>query len=85
MFYTNFNKKFTLEISAVEDFSDPKKIKKFTYSSKNPNIEEVKVVTLSAFQWKTIVKLVGIGPTGYFRNQGLGCNKQRSRLAYTII
>jgi hypothetical protein len=66
-FYTNFNTKFTLEISTLEDFSDSKKIKKFNYSSKDPNTEKARAVTLSASQWKSVMKLVGIGPTGYFR------------------
>jgi hypothetical protein len=63
---TNNNVKFKLEISSLEDFSDPKKIKGFNYATKDPNVETTLTKTLSSFQWTAVKKLIGIG-TGYSR------------------
>ena len=67
-FIVNFNVKLRLEISSVSDFSDSKKIKKFTYSVKDPNLTPSLTRTLSSGQWNSIIKLVGSG-TGYFRGR----------------
>jgi hypothetical protein len=64
-FYTNCNVKFRLEISSVGDFSDPKKIKAYTYTAPNPNVTTTLVKTLSSGQWTAVKKL--ITGTGYFR------------------
>jgi hypothetical protein len=65
-FNTRCNVKFKLEISSVGDFSDPKKIKSFNYSTRDPNVDQRLIKTLSSFQWSSVKKLVGTG-TGYFR------------------
>ncbi|SPD73364.1 exported hypothetical protein [uncultured Desulfobacterium sp.] len=86
-FDTNCNTKFTLEFSALEGFSNPKLIKKFKYSSKDPNTETTKVVTLSLSRWKNIVKLVGIGSKGYFRvtaKDGLSRETISETISFTI-
>jgi hypothetical protein len=46
-------------------FTDPKQIKAFTYTIKNPNITTTLSKTLSSGQWKAVKKL--ITGTGYFR------------------
>jgi Zn-dependent metalloprotease len=74
-FSTNCNKKFTLEFSPLSDFSDPRKIKGVTLSIKDPNAQTAVQKTLSSFQWKGIVKLLGTG--GYFRIKAWdGLNRQ---------
>jgi len=60
------NVKFTLEVSSVSGFGDPKKIKGFKFAAKDPNIETSLQKTLADSQWAAVKKLVGIG-TGYFR------------------
>jgi C1A family cysteine protease len=65
-FNTNCNVKFKLEISSVGDFGDSKKIKSFNYSTKDPNVDQKLIKTLSSFQWNSVKKLIGTG-TGYFR------------------
>jgi hypothetical protein len=65
IFYTNCNIKFRLEISPLVGFTDPKQIKAFTYSVKDPNITTTFSKTLSSGQWKAVQKL--ITGTGYFR------------------
>jgi hypothetical protein len=65
-FNTSCNAKFKLEISSVGDFSDPKKIKSFNYTTRDPNIDQRLIKTLSSFQWNSIKKLIGTG-AGYFR------------------
>jgi hypothetical protein len=65
-FSTSCNVKFKLEISSVGDFSDPKKIKSFNYTTRDPNIDQRLIKTLSSFQWSSVKKLVGTG-TGHFR------------------
>jgi hypothetical protein len=65
-FDTNCNVKFKLEISSVGDFSDPKKIKNFNYTTRNPNVDQKLIKALSSFQWNSVKKMVGTG-TGYFR------------------
>jgi hypothetical protein len=66
---SNCNVKFRLEISSDENFSDPKKIKAFTYSVKDPNDYFWSGKALSSGQWKSVQKLIGTG-TGYFRIKG---------------
>jgi hypothetical protein len=58
-FNTTCNVKFKLEISSVFDFSDPKKIESFNYTTRDPNIEQKLVKTLSFYQWNAVKKLVG--------------------------
>jgi hypothetical protein len=65
-FDTNCNVKFKLEISSVSDFSDPKKIKNFNYTTRNPNVDQKLIKTLSSFQWNSVKKIVGTG-AGHFR------------------
>jgi hypothetical protein len=65
-FSTSCNVKFKLEISSVGDFSDPKKIKSFNYTTRDPNVDQKLIKTLSSFQWSSVKKLVGTG-TGHFR------------------
>jgi len=65
-FSTNCNVKFKLEISSVADFSDPKKIKSFNYTTRDPNTEQKLIKKLPTFQWNSVKKMVGTG-TGYFR------------------
>jgi hypothetical protein len=60
------NTKLRLEISSLSDFSDPKKIKKFTFTIKDPNLTPAVQKTLSSSQWKAVNKLIGT-TTGYFR------------------
>jgi hypothetical protein len=68
VFDTNCNVKFRLEISSVSNFSDPKKIKAFAYSVKDPNAIIIFQKMLSASQWKAVQKLIGFSPNlGYFR------------------
>jgi hypothetical protein len=63
---SNANVKFKLEISSLDDFSDPKKIKGFSYTTRDPNVETILIKALPSFQWTAVKKLVGTG-TGYFR------------------
>jgi hypothetical protein len=65
-FDTHCNTKFRLEFSSLDDFSDPRKIKAFTYVTRDPNIQTTIQKTLTLFQWNTVKKLVGT-ETGYFR------------------
>jgi len=65
-FNSNGNTKFKLEISSESGFDDPKKISKFTFTTKDPNLEQVVVRTLTSSQWTAVKKLVGTA-TGYFR------------------
>jgi predicted outer membrane repeat protein len=65
-FGADSNVKLQLEISSVSDFSDSKKIKKFIYTDRDPNVASSFQKTLSLGQWKSIIKLIGAG-TGYFR------------------
>jgi hypothetical protein len=66
IFNTNCNIKFELDISSVSDFGDPKKIKKITYTIKDPHLTPTVQKTLSSVQWKAVNKLIGTA-TGYFR------------------
>jgi hypothetical protein len=65
-FDTSCNVKFKLEISPVGDFSDSKKIKSFNYTTRDPNVDQKLIKTLSSFQWTSVKKMVGTG-TGYSR------------------
>lgn len=65
-FGTNCNTKFKLEISSLIEFGDPKKIKGFSYTVKDPNVNTTLLKTLTAAQWNAVKKLVGSG-TGYYR------------------
>jgi hypothetical protein len=65
-FSTSCNVKFKLEISSVGDFSDPKKIKSFNYTTRDPNVDQKLIKTLSSFQWNSVKKMVGTG-AGHFR------------------
>ena len=63
---TNGNVKFKLEISSLGDFSDPRKIKSFNYTLKDPNLEMTLNKTLLSFHWTAVKKLIGAGQ-GHFR------------------
>ena len=65
-FSSSGNIKYKLEISSQSGFDDPKKIKKFSFTTKDPNVEQVVLRTLTSSQWNAVKKLVGTG-TGYFR------------------
>jgi hypothetical protein len=65
-FNTRCNVKFKLEISSLDTFSDLKKIKSFNYSTRDPNVDQRLIKTLSSFQWSSVKKMVGEG-AGYFR------------------
>lgn len=65
-FNTNCNVKFKLEISAIANFTDPRKIKGFSYTTKDPNVDQKLIKTLSSSQWNAVKKMIGVG-TGYFR------------------
>jgi hypothetical protein len=65
-FSSNGNSKFSLEISSQPGFDDSKKIKKFTFTTKDPNTEQVVLRTLTSSQWTAVRNLVGTA-TGYFR------------------
>ena len=69
IFGVNFNVKLQLEISSVSNFSDSKKMKKFTFTVKDPNATPSFQKTLSSGQWNSIIKLIGTG-MGYFRVWG---------------
>jgi hypothetical protein len=65
-FNSSCNLKFVLEVSSSSDFGDPKQIKQFTFTTKNPNGDTVLNRTLTSQQWMTVRQLIGSG-TGYFR------------------
>jgi hypothetical protein len=65
-FSTSCSVKFKLEISSLDNFSDSKKIKSFNYTTRDPNIDQKLIKTLSSFQWNSVKKLIGTG-TGHFR------------------
>jgi uncharacterized repeat protein (TIGR02543 family) len=65
-FNSNGNIKFKLELSSQSVFDDPKKIRAFTFTIKDPNVEQVIHRTLTSSQWNTVKKLVGT-TAGYFR------------------
>lgn len=65
-FSINCNTKLKLEFSTLTDFSDSKKIRTISYSTKDPNTGTSLDKTLSSSQWSSVKKLVGTG-TGYFR------------------
>jgi hypothetical protein len=65
-FNSNCNIKFTLEISSLDDFANPMKIKSFTFTTKDPNVEAVVKRTLTTLQWNSVKTLIGKGQ-GYFR------------------
>jgi hypothetical protein len=65
-FNSNGNTKFSLEISSQPGFDDSKEIKKFSFTAKDPNAEQVVVRTLTSGQWTAVRNLVGAA-TGYFR------------------
>jgi YD repeat-containing protein len=65
-FNSNCNVKFTLEISSLGDFRIPTKIKSFTFTTKDPNVETLVKRTLTLLQWNSVKTVVGQGPA-YFR------------------
>jgi hypothetical protein len=65
-FSSNGNTKFSLEISSRPGFDDSKEIKKFSFKTKDPNVETVVLRTLTSSQWTAVRNLVGAA-TGYFR------------------
>jgi len=65
-FNSNCNIKFRLEFSLLSDFSDPKQVKWFIYTTKDPNIETTIQKTLTSSQWTAVKKLISTGQ-GYFR------------------
>jgi hypothetical protein len=65
-FNSNGNSKFKLEISSQPGFDDPNEIKKFTFTAKDPNTEQVVLRTLTSSQWTAVRNLVGTA-TAYFR------------------
>jgi hypothetical protein len=60
-FDSDWNIKFTLEFSTLNDFSDPEKIRRVTFSMTNSNSLPTVQKTLSSFQWAGITKLLGTG------------------------
>ena len=77
VFGTNCSIKFALEISPLSDFGDLKRITRFVYSVKDPNIDVTLHKTLSQGQWKVVKKLLGTGP-GYFRIKALDALKRET-------
>jgi hypothetical protein len=65
-FDSRCNIKFRVEFSPLRDFSDPKKIVGFIFTTKDPNMEPVMNRTLTPQQWIAVRQLIGTG-TGYFR------------------
>jgi hypothetical protein len=65
VFDTNCNVKFSLEFSPVADFSDPKRLKKFTLTVKDPSVSTSLSRTLTKSEWKIVSNL--LGTKGYFR------------------
>ncbi len=65
-FNSNCNIKFLLQFSSLSDFSDARKIRGFTFTTRDPNIDTVITRTLTSLQWASVKKLIGTG-TGYFR------------------
>jgi hypothetical protein len=65
-FSSRGNTKFKLEFSSKHEFDDSKKMKAFSITIKDPNIEQVIRRTLTSSQWNAVKKLVGAA-TGYFR------------------
>jgi len=65
-FSSSCNLKFVLEISSSSDFGDPNLIKRFTFTTRNPNVDTVLNRTLTSQQWIAVRQLIGSG-TGYFR------------------
>jgi hypothetical protein len=51
-FHPNCNVNFKLEFSSVDAFQDPKTIKGFTISTKDPNLQTIIKNTVSLGQWK---------------------------------
>ncbi len=66
VFDTYCNVGFRMEFSPLDDFSDPKMIKGFTYKVRDPNLVRNSMKTLTKVQWTEVKKLIGAG-TGYFR------------------
>ena len=65
-FSSNGNTKFSLEISSRPGFDESKEIKKFSFKTKDPNVETVVLRALTSSQWTAVRNLVGAA-TGYFR------------------
>jgi photosystem II stability/assembly factor-like uncharacterized protein len=65
-FQTGGNVKFLLEFSPSLSFSNPKPIKGFTVTVKDPNLTATISNASSPASWKSVKKLIGTG-TGYFR------------------
>jgi hypothetical protein len=65
-FNSNGNTEFKLEMSSDSGFDDPKKITKFTFTTKDPNLEHIVVRTLTPSQWTAVKKMLGTA-TSYFR------------------
>jgi hypothetical protein len=65
-FNSNCNIKFRLEFSLLNDFSDPKQVKGFIHTAKDPNIETTIQKTLSPLQWTAVKRLISTGQ-GYFQ------------------
>ena len=65
-FNSSCNIKFTLEISSLAGFSVPTKVKSFSFTTKDPNVEGVVKRTLTTLQWNSVKTLIGKGQ-GYFR------------------
>ena len=75
-FSSNGNIKFKLEVSSQSGFEDPRKIRKFTFTTKNPNVEQVIHRNLTSSQWNSVKNLIGT-TTGYFRIRVLdGINRE---------
>jgi uncharacterized repeat protein (TIGR01451 family) len=73
-FETNCNTTFTLEFSAVADFSNRKGIKAFKITVNNPVIQSTVQKSLGA-AWKSVVKMMG-NQTGYYRVKTLDALKR---------
>jgi hypothetical protein len=62
---TNCNVKFRLEFSASDAFSDPKSIRGFVFTLKDPALQPTFQKTLTSGQWIVVKRL--LAPRGYFR------------------
>jgi len=65
-FNSNGNTKFKLDISSQPGFDDPEKIKKFKFTTQDPNTEQLVLRALTSIQWTAVKNLVGTA-TAYFR------------------
>jgi hypothetical protein len=85
VFDTNCNTKFKLEISSLNDFSNPSETKGFSYTVKDPNVQTTLQETLTPGQWTAVKKLVDTG-TGYFRIKGSdGLNRETASEVRTFF